>query len=182
MADVNILAPFILKWEGGFVNHPNDPGGATNMGVTLKTWKSQGYDKDGDGDIDVADLKLITANDATKILKSNYWNRWFADQIDSQVVANILVDWVWVSGAWGIKIPQRLLGLKEDGIVGYQTMRALKESIDTPEKREKFIKELYLARYEYINNIIKSNPKLAVFKKGWVNRMKDLEQYNKKFK
>ena len=57
MADVNILAPFILKWEGGFVNHPNDPGGATNMGVTLKTWKSQGYDKDGDGDIDVIDLK-----------------------------------------------------------------------------------------------------------------------------
>ena len=182
MADVNNLAPFILKWEGGFVNHPNDPGGATNKGVTIAVWKSQGYDKDGDGDIDVADLKLIDNNDATKILKSNYWNRWFADQIDSQAVANILVDWVWVSGAWGIKIPQRLLGLKEDGIVGYQTMKALKESIDTPEKRAKFIKELYLARYEYINNIIKVNPKLAVFKKGWINRMKDLEQYNKKFK
>ena len=182
MADVNNLAPFILKWEGGFVNHPNDPGGATNKGVTIAVWKSQGYDKDGDGDIDVADLKLIDNNDATKILKSNYWNRWFADQIDSQAVANILVDWVWTSGAWGIKIPQRLLGLKEDGIVGYQTMRALKESIDTPEKKAKFIKELYLARYEYINNIIKANPKLAVFKKGWVNRMKDLEQYNKKFK
>lgn len=182
MADVNNLAPFILKWEGGFVNHPNDPGGATNKGVTIAVWKSQGYDKDGDGDIDVADLKLIDNNDATKILKSNYWNRWFADQIDSQAVANILVDWVWASGAWGIKIPQRLLGLKEDGIVGYQTMKALKESIDTPEKRAKFIKELYLARYEYINNIIKANPKLAVFKKGWINRMKDLEQYNKKFK
>ena len=182
MADVNNLAPFILKWEGGFVNHPNDPGGATNMGVTLKTWKSQGYDKDGDGDIDVVDLKKITKQDAIKMLKNNYWSRWFADQIDSQAVANILVDWVWVSGSWGIKIPQRLLGLKEDCIVGYQTMRALKESIDTPVKREKFIKELYLARYEYINNIIKANPKLAVFKKGWINRMKDLEQYNKKFK
>ena len=106
MADVNILAPFILKWEGGFVNHPNDPGGATNMGVTLKTWKSQGYDKDGDGDIDVVDLKKITKQDAIKMLKNNYWSRWFADQIDSQAVANILVDWVWVSGSWGIKIPQ----------------------------------------------------------------------------
>ena len=182
MAKVELLAPKILKWEGGFVNDPLDAGGATNKGVTIAVWKSQGYDKDGDGDIDVVDLKKITKQDAIKILKNNYWSRWFADQIDSQAVANILVDWVWVSGAWGIKIPQRLLGLKEDGIVGYQTMRALKESIDTPEKRAKFIKELYLARYEYINNIIKANPKLAVFKKGWVNRMKDLEQYNKKFK
>ena len=53
MADVKILAPFILKWEGGFVNHPNDPGGATNKGVTIAVWKKQGYDKDGDGDIDI---------------------------------------------------------------------------------------------------------------------------------
>ena len=94
MAQVKILTPFILKHEGGFVNHPNDPGGATNMGITMGTWKSQGYDKDGDGKIDVKDLKLITVDDVTKILKNNYWNRWFADQIDSQAVANTLVDWV----------------------------------------------------------------------------------------
>ena len=48
MANVNQLAPFILKWEGGFVNDPADLGGATNMGVTIGTWKSCGYDKDGD--------------------------------------------------------------------------------------------------------------------------------------
>lgn len=53
MADVRKLAPFILKWEGGFVNDPDDLGGATNMGVTIGTWKSCGYDKDGDGDIDI---------------------------------------------------------------------------------------------------------------------------------
>ena len=41
MADVKILAPFIIKWEGGFVNHPNDPGGATNKGVTIKKSISQ---------------------------------------------------------------------------------------------------------------------------------------------
>lgn len=39
MANVNQLAPFILKWEGGFVNDPADLGGATNMGVTIGTWK-----------------------------------------------------------------------------------------------------------------------------------------------
>lgn len=55
MADVRKLLPFILKWEGEFVNDPLDKGGATNKGVTIATWRNVGYDKDGDGDIDVDD-------------------------------------------------------------------------------------------------------------------------------
>ena len=42
MAKIDILAPFILSYEGGFVNDPLDRGGATNMGVTIATWKSVG--------------------------------------------------------------------------------------------------------------------------------------------
>ncbi|MCL1868633.1 MAG: peptidoglycan domain protein [Paludibacter sp.] len=179
MTDVNILAKFILKWEGGFVNNPNDPGGATNKGVTIAVWKAQGYDKNGDGRIDVNDLKLITDADAIKILKSNYWNRWFADKITSQAVANTLVDWVWGSGAWGIKIPQRLLGLKENGIVDYVTLNMLNNRII--KDKEAFLQDLYKARYQYLNDIVKKNPKLQVFFKGWNNRMNDLVKFNKQF-
>lgn len=174
MAKVEILAPFILKWEGGFVNHPNDQAGATNKGVTIAVWKSQGYDKDGDGDVDVSDLKLISEKDAVSILKKNYWDKWKADKIKSQAIANTVVDWVWASGAWGIKIPQRILGLKEDGIVGDKTITAI-NSVD----EKVFLKKLYEARYKFLKDITVKNPKLSVFMKGWNNRMDDLVKFNK---
>jgi lysozyme family protein len=175
-ASIKKILPFILKWEGGFVNHPNDPGGATNMGVTIGVWKQQGYDKNGDRTIDVTDLKLLTKADVEMIMKKNYWDRWIADNIKSQAVANVLVDWVWCSGKWGIVIPQRLIGVSDDGIVGYLTLEALNETICKDEK--KFLQQLYKARYNYIDDIIRNNSKLSVFKKGWINRMKDLEKFN----
>jgi len=53
------------------VNDPADLGGATNKGVTLSTWQKQGYDKNGDGKIDVEDLKLITGWEIIKILPAH---------------------------------------------------------------------------------------------------------------
>ena len=176
MSEIKNLAPWILKWEGGFVNDPLDKGGATNKGVTIAVWKAQGYDKDGDGDIDVADLKLITVEDATMIMKKNYWDRWKADQIKNQAIANTLVDWVWGSGAWGIKIPQRILGVKDDGIVGIKTLEALNK-----QNPKEFLDKLYLARFNFLDGIVASNPSQKRFIKGWKNRMNDLILYNKKF-
>ena len=130
MADVRKLAPFILKWEGGFVNDPDDLGGATNMGVTIGTYEAycrkKGYSKPT-----VERLKNLTKEEWTEILKTMYWDRWKADEIKSQSVADILVDWVWASGAHGIKIPQRLLGVSVDGIVGPKTIAAAATGSDS---------------------------------------------------
>ena len=170
MADVNKLAPFILKWEGGFVNDPDDLGGATNMGVTIGAWKSCGYDKDGDGDIDVDDLHLLTREDVVnRVLKPHYWDRWKADLIQDQSVANILVDWVWASGAHGIKIPQRLLGVTVDGIVGPKTIAA----VNAKNPRELF-DMIKIARFDFIEDICRKRPTNNKFKRGWMNRINDI--------
>ena len=170
MANVYKLAPFILKWEGGFVNDPADLGGATNMGVTIGAWKSCGYDKDGDGDIDVDDLRLLTREDVVnRVLKPHYWDRWKADDIKSQSVANILVDWVWASGAHGIKIPQRLLGVSVDGIVGPKTLAA----VNARNPRELF-DMIKIARFDFIEDICRKRPANNKFKRGWMNRINDI--------
>lgn len=190
MANVDILLPFILKWEGGFVNDPADSGGATNKGVTIATWKRCGYDKDGDCDIDVADLKLITNNDVrNRVLKPAYWDRWKADNIHSQKIANILVDWVWGSGKHGIVIPQRLLGVNPDGIVGDKTLSAV--NFADPDQlfdaiynaRVKFLKDITassIAAYEKKigskateQELMKHTKKR--FLKGWLRRLADIK-------
>lgn len=158
MANINPLAQFILSFEGGFVNDPADKGGATNRGVTIATWRAQGYDKDGDGDIDVQDLKLITADDATNIMRKNYWNRWRADEIKSQGIANILVDWLWSSGKYGIIIPQQVIGVTADGIVGPKTISAINS-----QNPSILFDKLKKRRRQYIDSIVANS--VASYKK-----------------
>lgn len=191
MANVDILLPFILKFEGGFVNDPADSGGATNKGVTIATWRSVGYDKDGDGDIDVQDLKLISNKDVRdRVLKPHYWDRWKADQIHSQKIANILVDWVWGSGANGIKIPQRLLGVTVDGIVGAKTLAAVNAADPDVlfdriyQARERFLHDITnqsIANYEKKIKRKATNAELMKhtkkrFIKGWLNRLAAIKE------
>ena len=166
MSDIRKLSPIILKWEGKFVNDPKDHGGATNMGITLSTWKSQGYDIDRDGDIDIQDLKLMKVSDFEIILKK-YWDRWKADQIKNQSVANILVDWLWTSGKWGIIIPQRILKVNPDGLVGQQTLSVLNDA-----NQRGLFGIIWDYKKQFLENIVKNDPSQQRFINGWMNRLK----------
>mgnify|MGYP000109637739 FL=1 len=168
MANVEKLAPLILKWEGGFVNDPDDLGGATNRGVTLATYM-QYCRKKGYPVPTVERLKNLSEHEWTEILKTMYWDRWKADEIKSQSVADILVDWVWASGAHGIKIPQRLLGVTVDGIVGPKTIAA----VNTRNPRELF-DQIKIARFDFIEDICRKRPANNKFKRGWMNRINDI--------
>ena len=172
MADVKKFEPFVLKWEGGakYTNSKIDRGGATKYGITIATWRTVGYDKNGDGKIDENDVKLITEEDFTKVLKKNFWDKWKADQIKNQKVAEILVDWLWASGKWGIIKPQQLLGVKADGIVGKQTLAAVN---GYPNQRQLF-DAIKNARKAYIDKVIKNDQRQIAHKVGWLNRINSI--------
>ena len=163
MADYRILKPFILKWEGGFVNDPNDSGGATNKGVTLATCRRY---KGVSATVD--DLKAITDEDWDAIFKTMYWDKVKADEIKSQCVANLCVDWLWMSGTNAIKYVQRLVGATEDGIVGKQTLSRLNA------KGDGLVLPIYNYRKDFYHRIVASRPSQKRFLRGWLNRLNAL--------
>ena len=171
MADPKVLFEFIGKWEGGWADYKADKGGKTNMGITLSTWRSCGYDKDGDGDIDADDLRMISRDDVFNVFKKHYWDRYQADSIHRQCIADICVDWVWASGAHGIKRVQRLLQLKEDGIVGKKTLASLNGA-----DAQNLFMRIYEDRIAFISEIVQRDPSQQVFLKGWTNRINDLKK------
>ena len=174
MADINLLIPLLFRWEGGYVNDPDDRGGPTNRGVTLSVWQTHGIDINGDGRIDETDLKQMTQEEAVeRILRPHYWNRWQADQIRSQAIANLLVGWVWGSGKYGIVIPQGILGVKQDSIVGNKTLSAVN---NYPDQEELFYK-FRNGKRDYLNRICLNHPPNKKFLKGWLNRLNDYKWF-----
>lgn len=172
MANIDKLIPHIIKWEGGakYTNDPLDRGGATKYGITLNTLISTHYDTNRDGKVDVNDVKALQLEDFKKIIKRQYWDRWQADDINNQSIANLLVDWLWGSGVNGIKIPQRLLGVPADGKVGQKTINALNAS-----NQRIIYNKVWEVRKQFYYNIVKSNPSQSKWLKGWLNRLNDLK-------
>ena len=170
MADIQKLAPIILKWEGGFANDPDDLGGATNKGVTIATYTQYRKNK-GLPIPSIADLKGISQHEWIDILRSMYWNRWKADSIKNQSIANILVDWVWASGVHGIKRPQRLLEVNDDGVVGTITLNSINHC---PNQLQLFDR-IKMDRVKFIDEICIKRPANNKFKQGWLNRLNDFK-------
>lgn len=185
MASINQLIPFILHFEAGvavtprqsleelyeratlrgFANDKDDRGGATMCGVTIATYteycRRKGYPVPT-----VERLKALSYERWRDILKALYWDRCRADEIKSQPIANILVDWVWASGDYGINGVQRLLDVEADGLVGDKTLAAI--NAHDSARLFHLIKQ---ARHAFVEGIVKRNPTQAKWLRGWKRRI-----------
>lgn len=189
MADIEKIIPFIIKWETGmkqktnesaqalferarkkgFANDPNDLGGATQTGVTIGAYRA--YCKRHHlSQPTVENLKRIPYATWLAILKEQYWDKWKADQIESQSVANILVDFVWASGINGIKKPQEMLGVVPDGVVGPKTLAAVNNRGSLS-----LFYQLKDLRIKFVEAIVKARPSQKKWLNGWKNRINDIK-------
>lgn len=167
MANFERFAKRLLRLEGGFVNHSKDQGGPTKFGVVLSTWREHGYDKDGDGDIDIDDIRKLTEDDARYIAKKIFWDYFNADLILNDSVAELIVDWGYNSGRKTVAmIVQRLVKIVDDGIIGPQSINAINCA-----QQEGLFDALKIERKVFLNNIIKRKPDQVVFYDGWMNRL-----------
>ena len=107
----------LLHHEGGYVNHPKDPGGETNLGVTKRVYEKWGGTKD---------MKDLTVEDVAPIYKKNYWNRCKCDVLESGGDW-VGFDWAVNSGTGrSAKAIQKICGASQDGALGPKTLALIK--------------------------------------------------------
>ena len=165
--DPSLLTPeqqFLECRKTGLANDPDDRGGLTMCGVTYATYAT--YCNRRNKKAPTNGLRNLSYAEWLDILKTMFWDRWKADQIENQALANILVDWVWASGITGIKRPQRILKVEADGIVGPKTLAALNSRAP-----EELFAELHKDRIAHVESIVQKSPSQKKFLKGWKRRI-----------
>ena len=150
----------VLKSEGGWVNHPSDPGGETNLGVTKRVWEEWvGHP--------VESLKKLTKDDVAPLYEQKYWRPCYGEVLPRGLDYSLFTFGVNAGPGRSVKLLQQSVGCLPDGIIGPRT-RELISSSNTATLIAKFSE----ARREYYR-ALKTFP---VFGKGWLARTDKEEQ------
>jgi lysozyme family protein len=151
----------MLKSEGGFVNHPSDPGGMTNLGVTKATW--EGW---VGREVDEAEMRGLTADKVEPLYKERYFDAVRGDELPMGL-DYLMFDFAVNAGAGrAIKTLQTAVGVTPDGGFGPITMKAV-EAVDPVELIERFSQ----AKEDFYRSLTT----FATFGKGWLNRVADVK-------
>ncbi len=136
MKTVSDIADEIIAREGGYVNDPDDPGGATNFGVTIHTMRRLGLDLTGDGKVTPADVKRLTRDQARDIFIEHYFKRPRIGELPEALQASVFDMYVNAGGGGAIRILQKLLRKMghpvgvDGGVIGPQTLAATRIAHD----------------------------------------------------
>lgn len=162
----------VLRYEGDYVNHPNDPGGATNKGITQAVYDKYRKNKHKA----VKDVRNINDDEINNIYFENYWLKAKCNKLPENL-SIVHFDTAVNSGIkQASKFLQRSVGANDDGIIGEKTLKKIKDFLS--EKNENMIIKNYLTqRRAFYKLIAERNPKLKVFLRGWFNRLAHLETY-----
>jgi len=147
----------VLQSEGGFVNHKNDPGGMTNLGVTKKVWEAWVKHP-----VDEAEMRALTPELVTPLYKARYWDACKCDDLPRGVDYCVFDSAVNMGSGRAAKLLQTALGVTADGSIGRATIAAA-TAADPVELLEAFS----LGKEAFYQSL----PTFATFGKGWLNRV-----------
>lgn len=157
---------FTLKWEGGFVNHPADPGGATNKGVTQDTYDAFR----GARGLPFRSVGLLTDDELSHLYRERFWLTSHANEMPLPL-CSVHFDAAVNSGPGrAIRLVQEAAGVTSDGVWGPKTRRAVLGSDPVALARDAVSR-----RRAFLLSLIERRPALGTFKSGWLNRLAGLE-------
>ena len=155
----------ILHHEGGYVNHPKDPGGETNLGVTKRVYEEHGATKD---------MKDLTVEDVAPIYKKGYWDKMKGDELPSGLDLCVFDFGVNAGPGRAAKYLQTMIGSTPDGGIGPMTLKAVSEYVEE-HGLVKAIENYQDARQSYYEKL----STFDTFGRGWTRRVDETTQLAK---
>lgn len=188
---------FTKKWEKGYCNHPNDPGGATYNGVSLRFLKDTGIDINGDGHINSRDIQYLRDNNRQDLVDEIFWKAFWHDQKLDQfkylTIQTVLYDTAVNTGrtqtakflqrACNSISPSYFPKLEVDGIIGPLTLARVHDLCNL-DGGQKLASAFLDKRMDFHNQLVGNSPykdgrDYRPFAAGWRNRVNDLKKYVK---
>ena len=161
LSNFNRSLLLLLKHEGGFSNHSQDPGGMTNLGVTARVWESWvGHP------VDEKQMRALTPDDVAPLYKRKYWDACRADEFVSGLDYAVFDCAVNSGVGRAVKLLQGCVGVPVDGGIGPTTMAAVNQAVPT-----NLIEDFSNARLQFLKSL-KTWP---IFGKGWENRVNEVK-------
>jgi lysozyme family protein len=155
----------ILHHEGGYVNHPKDPGGITNLGVTKNTWEA--WTKKP---ATAADMRALNVADVAPLYRARYWDLLKCDQIPAGLALCVFDFGVNAGPARAARYLQQMVGAGADGKIGPASIAAVKAAVERDGEAEA-VRRYQQMRRGYYRQLSTFN----TFGRGWLRRVDETE-------